>query len=162
MVQQHQLAGDLNDRQRHVEGHAIFHALQRESSYIGEVAAVNEGFADFVAGLVTGSSQIGAHLFTTRPGGRPRDMANGFTYADRQHDEQHALGTVWGGLGWDLKRELGVDGARTLVFGAIQLAPRPTGFRSACIGLMLSDRFFNRSQNTELLRRQLARRGLDL
>lgn len=146
----------------HEYGHALFHALQREVTYSGESAAVNEGFADFVAGLVTGSSLIGAHHFTAKPGHVARDMANGATYPERRMDEAHSAGTVWAGLGWDLRRELGVDAARTLMFGAIQLAPRPVDFRGASIGLLLSDRFFNNDRNKELLRRQLARRGLEL
>jgi hypothetical protein len=146
----------------HEYGHAIFHALQREDYREPETSALHEGFADFVACCLTGSSQVGQHFFAASR--QPvRELANGFTIRDKESAfSPHEKGLVLGGLGWDITRELGTDGARTLLFGAAQLAPRPSHYRAMAVGLMLSDLFFFQGRNRDFLRRQLSRRGLDL
>lgn len=142
----------------HEMGHAVWRALvgaEPEKPVELDEMAVYEGHADAFAALVTGDPVVGHQWLGPK---EERNCQN-----DRQHEVnrdtyQHELGQVYSGLLYSLKAGRDATAWRNLILGSVQLAPRPITPASLVAGLLLADRFFNRSANAQDLLRVCAER----
>lgn len=114
----------------HEYAHAVTYQMTRLGSF-REAGAMNEGFSDYFAGALTGSSRVG--VYTVAPTGRPflRDMVNELTYPEDMTGESHDDARIFAGALWALRQRVGGEVADRLVHECRGFLNREAGFLDA-------------------------------
>jgi hypothetical protein len=113
----------------HEYGHVVTDQLTAITGFLAdplgvsyEPLAVNEGTSDYYAATIQGNPEI-AESFSGLGGlgghGSLRVIENELTCPASLFGEGHFDGRIWGGVGWDLRGEVGVEKADALVFTTV-------------------------------------------
>jgi Zn-dependent metalloprotease len=114
------------------------------SSSTGQGRAMDEGLADFFAGIITNDASIGEAV------GLTRTLDN--TYIFNSSESAHWNGQVIGGACWDINKALGKATSEQLVFKALRIAPQARNFTDFLENLLIADyMLFNGSNRNAII-----------
>jgi len=114
---------------------------------------LESGLADYFSRSFAGSPD-----YTSIPG---RTLLNDKKVLPaRDYADVQAIGLAWGALGWDLRTKLGRDPVDKLLWTAWQTAPANGSARDFAQALLNGDQTLNHGANADLLRAELAKRGV--
>ncbi len=99
----------------HEAGHAVFNELVQRETFNEEIGGLNEGFSDYMAYIVTGSSDVGTVMLS---GHALRKLKNTKVYEPKL--PVHDLGEVFAGLFYDVRARLGEEIADQAVINSVR------------------------------------------
>lgn len=149
----------------HEYGHAVVDSIV--PNFNG--GPLHEGFGDFWAATQASRVSNGnfdwcmAEWFTSylgvTSGGRPpclRTLENELTFD--YESGGHAMGQIWSGALWNLRKELGREETEKLVLEAYHYMPTTGSFHEGAEALLMADAELNGAQNARLILREFAER----
>jgi hypothetical protein len=141
-----------------------------------ETAGMNEGFADYFAGLQNGNPRIGEFISPLLQGTAAlRDLSSRRHYPEDTGDtkstlrgngyngytEPHVLGELIGGAMWDLRNVIGSQEAAKLLLSSLSLLGSGSSFPDVRAALLETDQKLFQSQYSDTIKAVFDERGIN-
>jgi Zn-dependent metalloprotease len=149
-------------KEDNVAYHEYTHAVSRTIVNLRgeEGGAMNEGYSDYFAGSMNNDSKIG--VWVMKKLNRPfmRDMNNKKHYPEDIGHEVHKDGEIWGGVCWDLRKELGANLSDMIIHKSRYNLGSTTNFKTGLDGCLAADRQLNGGANAAKITSIFNARGI--
>ncbi len=110
--------GTITEVVYHEYTHAITAQFYDEESQEDEFRAIHEGLADYFAGTILNSPDVGIGFYIYDPLTPLRSMDNDLHYVDDWEGEAHVDGTILSAALWEIREEIGAEITDDLVYFA--------------------------------------------
>jgi len=146
----------------HEFGHAVVDRLAGlQGGWGTQAGAMHEGFGDYIASTFFGDPNVGEWDSSAySEDGYLRTLANRKVFPQDLTQSIHEDGEIWGGVLWDLRKELGKEAADSLIFHSLSFLPEKATFKDGLIAILSVDETRFKGKYKAKIQRNFFRRGI--
>ncbi|MBT3784680.1 hypothetical protein HOF92_06860, partial [bacterium] len=148
----------------HEFGHAIVDQLSGlEGGWGSQGSAMHEGYGDYVAASFFGSPDIGEWDSSAySEDGFLRTLKNQKKFPEDLTHQGHEDGEIWGGVLWDLYKELDKEISDHLVYHSLRFLPQDANFRDGLVAILSADETLYKGKYRKVALKVFENRGITI